>query len=175
LPTPAQRSRIARCECAPWPRHRADHRSARSACAWAAGTDSVASNNRLDLLEEARCAQIVQRARLRSSGALPGAELIRLVTIEGARALDIDGRVGTIERGKDADLCAVRLDGPHTIPAGQIENTLFHAARGSDVVLTMVQGRVLFDGEVRTLNETDLAIRVREIAERLRCARNEAS
>jgi cytosine/adenosine deaminase-related metal-dependent hydrolase len=139
------------------------------------GTDSVASNNRLDLLEEARCAQIVQRARLRSSGALPGAELIRLVTIDGARALGIDARVGTIERGKDADLCAVRLDRPHTIPAGKMENALFHAARGGDVVLTMVQGRVLFDGEVRTLNETDLATRVRAIAERLRCARNEAS
>ena len=139
------------------------------------GTDSVASNNRLDLLEEARCAQIVQRARLRSSGALPGAELLRLVTIEGARALGLDARVGTIESGKDADLCAVRLDRPHTIPAPGVENALFHAARGSDVVFTMVQGHVLFDGELRTLNETDLAVRVREIAERLQCARNEAN
>jgi len=42
-------------------------------------------------------------------------------------------------------------------------------------VFTMVQGRVLFDGELRTLNEAELAPRVRELAERLLCARNEAS
>jgi 5-methylthioadenosine/S-adenosylhomocysteine deaminase len=139
------------------------------------GTDSVASNNRLDILEEARCAQLLQRARLRSSGALTSPELLRLATIDGARALGIDERVGTIEKGKDADLCAVRLGQAHTIPAPDIENTLFHAARGSDVVFTMVQGRVLFDGEVRPLNEAELAPRIQELAERLLCARNEAS
>ncbi len=139
------------------------------------GTDSVASNNRLDLLEEARTAQIVQRARLRSSGALPGSELLRLVTIDGARALGLEQRIGSLERGKDADLCAVRLDAPHTVPAPDIENALFHEARGSDVVLTMVQGRVLFDGQLHTLDQNDLADRVRGIAERLQCARKEPS
>jgi 5-methylthioadenosine/S-adenosylhomocysteine deaminase len=80
------------------------------------GTDSVASNNRLDLLEEARCAQLLQRARLHSSGALTGAELLRLVTIEGARTLGLEQRIGSLERGKDADLCAISLDAPHMIP-----------------------------------------------------------
>jgi len=99
--------------------------------------------------------------------------LLRLVTIDGARALGIEQRVGSLERGKDADLCAIRLDAPHTIPAPDVENAIFHAARGTDVILTMVQGRVLFDGELKTLNQNDLATRVVEIAERLRCARNE--
>jgi 5-methylthioadenosine/S-adenosylhomocysteine deaminase len=137
------------------------------------GTDSVASNNRLDLLEEARAAQLVQRARLQSSQALTGDQLLRLVTIEGARALGLDRRIGTLEPGKDADLCALALDRAHTTPTGHIVNALFHAARGADVVLTMIQGRVCFDGSrVCTLEETELQQLVRRSAQRLRSVRD---
>ncbi|MGH7466525.1 MAG: amidohydrolase family protein [Longimicrobiales bacterium] len=140
------------------------------------GTDSVASNNRLDLLEEARVAQLLQRARHHSSGALAGAELLRLCTIEGARALDLDARIGTLAPGKDADLCALALDRPHTTPLGDLENALFHAARGSDIVLTMVQGRVLYDGSaVTTLNEAELQTGMTALAHRLRRARAQAT
>ena len=136
------------------------------------GTDSVASNNRIDLLEEARAAQIVQRARLRSSGAFDSSDLLRMVTIDGAHALGLDHRVGSLEPGKDADVCAVTLDHTHSIPAGSITNALFHAARGSDVILTMVQGKTLFDGQqVRTLPEAELRTRIVSIGERLRHAR----
>ncbi|HSL71852.1 MAG TPA: amidohydrolase family protein, partial [Longimicrobiales bacterium] len=139
------------------------------------GTDSVASNNRLDLLEEARCAQIVQRARLQSSGPLPGPELLRLATLDGARALGLESVIGSLDPGKDADLCAVALDHVHTIPAPDIENAIFHAARGTDVILSMVQGRVLYDGTARTLNAAELSDQVRAIAERLQCIRNRSA
>ncbi len=140
------------------------------------GTDSVASNNRLDLLEEARAAQLVQRARLHSSGVLAGPELLRLATIDGANALGLGARVGTIERGKDADLCAVSLNRVHTTPTGDVINALFHAARGSDVVLTMVQGRICYDGaRVVTLDENDLRSRIQAIAARLCAARAQSS
>ena len=136
------------------------------------GTDSVAANNRIDLLEEARVAQIVQRARLRSSGAFDSTDLLRMVTIDGARALGIDDRVGSLEGGKDADVCAVALDRAHSVPTASITSAIFHAARGSDVILTMVQGRILFDGQqVLTLPETELRTRIVSIGERLRHAR----
>jgi 5-methylthioadenosine/S-adenosylhomocysteine deaminase len=140
------------------------------------GTDSVASNNRLDLLEEARVAQLLQRARHLSSGALTGTELLRLCTIDGARALGLDARIGTLEPGKDADLCAVALDRPHAIPTGDLASTLFHAARGTDVVLTMVQGRTLYDGvTVLPLDEPELRPRIAAAAHRLRCAREQGT
>ena len=136
------------------------------------GTDSVASNNRIDLLEEARVSQIVQRARLQSSGAFDSENLLRMVTIDGARALGIEHQVGSIEPGKDADLCAIRLDRPHIVPTTDITGALFHAARGSDVILTMVQGQTLYDGrQVMTLPETELCLQIRVIGERLRQAR----
>lgn len=110
----------------------------------ALGTDSVGSNNRLDLLEEARTASLLQRALGRRHDSLPAADLLRMCTLEGARALGIEDRVGTLEPGKDADLCAVSLAGAHVRPVHEPVAALFHAARGSDVVLTAVRGRVLY-------------------------------
>jgi cytosine/adenosine deaminase-related metal-dependent hydrolase len=107
------------------------------------GTDSVGSNNRLDVLEEARFAALLQRASHRDPALLPADELLRLCTIDGARALGLDDEVGSLEPGKAADLCAVSLRGAHTVPAGDPVAALFHAARASDVVLTVVAGRVL--------------------------------
>lgn len=132
------------------------------------GTDSVGSNNRLDLLEEARIASLLQRAHLGSPHVLPPADLLRLVTVDGARALGLDDRVGTLEPGKDADLCAVSLATPHARPVHDPVAALFHAARGSDVVLTAVRGRMLYrDGRVLTLDEAALAGAVEESARRV--------
>jgi 5-methylthioadenosine/S-adenosylhomocysteine deaminase len=117
------------------------------------GTDSVASNNRLDLLEEARCAALLRRAADRSHVALSAPELLRLCTIDGARALGLDDRIGTLEVGKDADLCAVKLDSPSATPIFDPVATLFHSARGSDVCLTVVAGEILFEaGEFHTVD-----------------------
>lgn len=140
----------------------------------AIGTDSVASNNRLDLLEEAHVAQAMQRARLQSAAALPSETLLRLVTAEGARILGMADRVGSLEAGKDADFCVVRLDTANSIPVTDPLSALFHSARGSDVAMTAVKGRILFDGErVLTLDETALADRMRSMSERL-CAAKDA-
>jgi cytosine/adenosine deaminase-related metal-dependent hydrolase len=133
------------------------------------GTDSVGSNNRMDLLEEARFAALLQRATLRDPGLLPAEELLHLCTLDGARALGLDGRIGTLEPGKDADLCAVSLAGVHVRPVHDPVTALFHSARGADVVLTMVRGRPLYlDGVVRTLDVDGLVGEVESAAERLR-------
>jgi 5-methylthioadenosine/S-adenosylhomocysteine deaminase len=134
----------------------------------ALGTDSVASNNRLDLLEEARTAHLLQRARLTSASALPAAELLELATLAGARALGLEQAIGSLEPGKDADLCAVRTDRPHLCPLVDPIATLFHAARGSDVVLAMVRGRVLYDsGRFSTVDQAAIMEPVQQLAVRL--------
>jgi cytosine/adenosine deaminase-related metal-dependent hydrolase len=135
------------------------------------GTDSVASNNRLDLLEEARVAQVVQRSRLHSAGALPAERLLRMVTLDGARALGLAGRIGSLEPGKDADLCAVALDRPHTLPVHDPCAAVVHAARGSDVVLTVVGGRTLYrDGRHLTLDVPALRQRIEAEGARIAAA-----
>jgi len=136
------------------------------------GTDSVASNNRLDLLEEARVAQLMQRARLRDARLLPADELLRLATIDGARALGLDDRIGSLEVGKDADLCAIALDGAHLMPCHDPVAAIFHAARAPDVRLTVAAGRILYRaGRVLSLDADALRPGLEEMARRLAAAR----
>jgi cytosine/adenosine deaminase-related metal-dependent hydrolase len=135
------------------------------------GSDSVASNNRIDLLEEARAAQLMQRARLRSAGALNATELLRMLTLDGARALGLDARTGSLEIGKDADLCAVRIEAPHTQPVHDPAAALLFSTRGSDVILTAVRGQVLYrEGRFLTLDPEPLRARVIAGALRMRTA-----
>jgi 5-methylthioadenosine/S-adenosylhomocysteine deaminase len=139
----------------------------------ALGTDSVASNNRLDILEEARVAQLLQRARLQSSGAFSSSELLEMATISAARALGIADRTGSLEVGKDADFCVVSLEQPHNIPAHDPLAALFHSARGSDVIMTAVAGEMLYVGgsvipfDVPALQDelNEIAMRLNEVRE----------
>ena len=123
------------------------------------GSDSVASSNRVDLLEEARFAGLMQNARERTQS-LDAGTLLHLATLGGARALGLADKIGSLEIGKEADLCGVRLDRPHTVPIEDPTAAMIHSARGTDVCLTVVRGRVLYrDGEFATLDWPALAER----------------
>jgi cytosine/adenosine deaminase-related metal-dependent hydrolase len=94
-----------------------------------------------------------------------------MVTLDGARALGLAGRTGSLEPGKDADLCAVALDRPHTLPVHDPYAALVHAARGTDVVLTVVRGRTLYrDGRHLTLDVPALRQRLEAESARLAAA-----
>lgn len=84
-----------------------------------------------------------------------GAErAVRMATIEGARALGLDGHLGSLEAGKRADLVVLDLNAPHLRPLHDPWSTLAYAAHSADVRDTVVDGRVLMrDRELRTLDE----------------------
>lgn len=116
------------------------------------GSDSVASNNRVDTLGEARFAALVQRSVRREPDVLEPDRLLHLATLGGARALGLQDRVGSLEPGKDADLTAISLAGPHVVPVSDPVAAIVHSATVGDVRLTVVRGRVLYrDGEFSTL------------------------
>lgn len=106
------------------------------------GADGAACNNRLDMFEEMRLAATVQAVRLQP-GALTARDALWMATREGARALAMEQDIGSIETGKRADLILVGRDGPHQAPDADPWSTLVYATRGTDVRLTMVDGRVL--------------------------------
>ncbi|MEK7863756.1 MAG: amidohydrolase family protein, partial [Chloroflexota bacterium] len=86
------------------------------------GTDGAACNNRLDGFEEARMASLLART-LHGQGALPAGEALVMATREGAKALRMDGEIGTLEVGKRADVIVldpIRLAGPGGDPATRI-------------------------------------------------------
>lgn len=119
------------------------------------GTDGVAgSNNDLDMWEAMDFAGKLAKVSSGDPTVLPARDLLRMATIEGARAMKLDDRIGSLETGKRADLIAVDLTRARTHPVWDLTSTLVYAAKESDVSLTMVEGRVLWDGvRVRTLDE----------------------
>ena len=80
------------------------------------GSDSVASNNTMDLFEEMRFAVLMQRGARHKIAALSAQTAVEMATIGGAQALGLASEIGTLEAGKRADLCVVGLDGLHSVP-----------------------------------------------------------
>jgi cytosine/adenosine deaminase-related metal-dependent hydrolase len=107
------------------------------------GSDSVASNNRMDILEEARLATLFQRALKKSERAFTAKQALELATIGGARALRIDDRVGSLEPGKDADLAAFSLSPARVTPVGDVVAAILFAVAGSPAHFVAVKGRPL--------------------------------
>ena len=123
------------------------------------GSDGAACNNRLDSFHEMSLAALVSRVRgadRPTPGPPLGArEVLALATCDGAAALRLGERIGSLEPGKQADIAVVDTRGPHQAshPERDPYTALVHAARASDVRLTMVAGRVLYrDGAWTTLD-----------------------
>jgi 5-methylthioadenosine/S-adenosylhomocysteine deaminase len=135
------------------------------------GTDSVASSNRLDVLDEARLAALQQRAVLARGDALGADEALALATIGGARALGLEATIGSLEPGKAADLAAWRLDDgdARAITAGDLASTLVFALAGRRADHVTVQGRTLVrGGHVLHPEAAAVAARVRRSSDALR-------
>ena len=112
------------------------------------GSDSVASNNRMHILEEARIAVLQQRARLRSPGAVPASAALELATVGGARALRLDHRVGTLEAGKEADFAVFDLCAA-AVPVGDPVAAAIFSLGGASARFVAVAGTPLVrDGKL---------------------------
>ncbi len=107
------------------------------------GSDSVASNNRMDILEEARLAILLQRATKKSERAFTAKQALEMATIGGARALKIGDRVGSLEVGKDADLAAFSLSRARVTPVGDVIAAILFAVAGTPAHFVAVKGRPL--------------------------------
>lgn len=145
------------------------------------GSDSVASNNNCDILEEARFATLLARLPARRDsnptvregsvtepraaasgsntqlGRVDATEALFAATLGGARALGLDDRIGALTEGMQADLIAVALDGAHQQPVTNPIDTLIFSSSGRDVRMTMVAGKEIWrEGSLTVTNENEL-------------------
>ncbi|EPH43007.1 amidohydrolase [Streptomyces aurantiacus] len=128
-------------------------------------TDGAASNNSLDVWEAMALTALVQKSTTGDPRWLTSRQALHHATLQSARAVGLDERIGGIAVGRRADLILVDLTGPHTQPVHDLAATLVHSARSGDVRTTIVDGRVLMrDRELLTV---DVAAVVRELGERL--------
>ena len=119
----------------------------------ALGTDGAASNNDLDLLAEAQTAALLAKGVSGDAKAVNAFQVLEMMTINGARALGLDEHIGSIEQGKQADLCALDLSAPETQPLYHVVSQLIYAASRRQVSDVWVAGKRLLDhGELTTID-----------------------
>jgi 5-methylthioadenosine/S-adenosylhomocysteine deaminase len=107
------------------------------------GSDSVASNNVCDLLEESRFAALAARNLPDTKRFISAREILETATLGGAKALGLDDKIGTLKPGKQADLAIVSLTNPAQQPINGIEAALVFSSNARDVVRTYVNGKIL--------------------------------
>ena len=106
------------------------------------GSDSVASNNVCDILEEARFAALAARNHQGSRRFLSAKEMLEAATFGGAKALGVDHLIGALEPGKQADIIAISLTHAAQRPINDIHTALIFASNARDITMTMGAGKV---------------------------------
>ncbi len=133
------------------------------------GTDGPASNNDLDMFGALLTAPLQQKNFNVDPTATPATRVFAMATIEGARAIGMEDRIGSLEPGKRADVVIVDGDAPNLVPRYDPYSHLAYAARGDNVRATIVEGAVLFlDGDFLTLDVEATLAAAREQANRVR-------
>ena len=121
------------------------------------GTDGAASNNNLDLLEEARVASLLAKGTSGDATVVNAVETVDMMTVNGAIALGLEDEIGTIEVGKQADLCALNLASPQTQPLHNVFSQIAYAASSSQFTDVWIAGkRVMKDRVLQTLDESGI-------------------
>lgn len=132
------------------------------------GSDSAASNNRLDLFQEMRFAALLAKGASGNAAALPAFDALRMATLDGARALGLDERIGSLSPGKAADIVAVDLGSLEMQPCYDIVSHLIYVAGREQVTHVWVDGKLRVENRtLLTLDEKQLASQARRWKERI--------
>ena len=135
------------------------------------GTDGAASNNELDMFGAMRLAAFLHKLVNNDPRAIPAPVALEMATIEGARAMDMDKEIGSLEPGKRADLIVVSMASARQTPMYDAVSHLVYVTHGDDVRTTIVNGRVLMrDRKVLTLDEPRVLADARAYADKVRAA-----
>ncbi|MDQ1558113.1 MAG: 5-methylthioadenosine/S-adenosylhomocysteine deaminase [Pyrinomonadaceae bacterium] len=131
------------------------------------GADGAPCNNRLDMFTEMRTAALLQKVT-HGADALPARRVLRMATIDGARALGLEAETGTLEVGKRADVIVVALDRLHLTPRPDIVSAVVYAAEAADVRTVVIDGQVVMrERELTTVSEREVIEEATEQARQL--------
>ncbi len=129
------------------------------------GTDGCASNNDLDLFLEMDTVAKLHKAKTLDPTAMDARTVLRMATIQGARALGLNESIGSLEKGKKADLIIIDTHKPHLTPMYNPVSHLVYAAMGSDVRTSIINGAIVMeDGHLKTIDQKSVLNNIIRIA-----------
>jgi len=132
------------------------------------GTDGQGSGSNLDLFESMKYTALLQKGIMENPKLLPAYEVLKIATINGAKALGLDEKIGIIEEGKIADIIIINLDSVITMPINNIFAEIVYNVKGTNVETTIVNGEILMENRKLLLsNEEEIYKKCEEIIERI--------
>lgn len=108
----------------------------------AIGTDGAASNNDLDMWEELRTASLLQKVATKDPCVLPAYQVLQMATVNGARAIGMEGKLGVIANGALADVIMIDINKPHMFPHTNLISELVYSCKASDVDTVIINGTI---------------------------------
>lgn len=137
------------------------------------GTDGAASNNRLDIFEEMRLTALLAKAVTGRADSIPARQALKMATLNGAQALGLEAKTGSLTKGKAADITAIDFSSIAMTPCYDPVSHLVYTASRDQVSHVWVNGKMLLqDGELTTLDSTDIRSRTLYWQERIAASRS---
>lgn len=134
----------------------------------ALGTDGQGSGSNMDMFETMKFTALLQKGAKENPKLLPAYEVIKMATINGAKALGKETQIGSIEEGKKADIIIVELEDTINQPINDIFSNIVYNAKGSNVVTTIVNGKILMeDRKLNINNEKEIYEKCNSIIKRI--------
>lgn len=133
----------------------------------AIGTDGAASNNTLNLFREMTFEAMIHKGLLKDAIGVPAEKILRMATMNGAKALGRENELGQIKEGFKADLTVIDLRSPNLMPNNNLVSALIYSANGSEVDTVMVDGKILMEKkELKTIDEERVYFEMEKIGQR---------
>lgn len=129
------------------------------------GTDSACSNNNLDMFEEMRTAALLHKIDQLNPTIANAQTILDMATLNGAKALGLGKEIGSLEKGKQADLAILDFKQPHLTPCHNIISHLVYSAKGSDVETVIINGRIIMEnGKIKSVNQDKILNQAKKFA-----------
>ncbi len=132
------------------------------------GTDGAASNNDVDMFGEMNTVAKIHKVARMDPTAMNAEQTLHAATLGGAEALGAGEQIGSLEVGKKADLIVLDMNQPHLTPLYNIPSHLVYAARGADVLHSIIDGAVIMESRrLLTLDEDMILTQMRQMGQRI--------
>ncbi len=133
----------------------------------ALGTDGAGSTNTLDMFEEMRLCNYLQKVITLEPTVINAYDVLKMATIDGAKVLGMENEIGSIECGKKADIIIVDMKEAHLNPLNDVISNLVYTCNGSDVITTIVDGNILMENrKISYLDEDDIIKKCNSLAKK---------
>jgi 5-methylthioadenosine/S-adenosylhomocysteine deaminase len=118
---------------------------------------------------EMNAAAKLHKVKTLDSTVMPAATVLEMATLGGARILSAENEIGSLAPGKKADLIVLDMDQPHLTPLFDIPSHMVYAARGADVLHSVINGRIVMQNRrLTTLDEAEIVADMEELGDRIR-------